>query len=133
MPGGKERQDSVYNALKAFENEDELEIILVHDGVRPFVTPEQIRRVIDAARRHGGTVLGSPAQDTLKTSDSRRQGPSDPGAPDIWQIQTPRPSRRALFGAPSPRPTAATSRAPTRPPCWKNSSSRWWLFPGRPW
>ena len=53
VPGGKERQDSVYHALKALKNEDELEIILVHDGVRPFVTPEQIRRVIDAARRYG--------------------------------------------------------------------------------
>ena len=80
VPGGKERQDSVYNALKALKDEEELEIILVHDGVRPFVTPEQIRRVIDAARRHGGAVLGSPAQDTLKTSHPRRQGASDPGA-----------------------------------------------------
>ena len=80
VPGGKERQDSVYNALKALRDEEELEIILVHDGVRPFVTPEQIRRVIDAARRHGGAVLGSPAQDTLKTSHPRRQGASDPGA-----------------------------------------------------
>ena len=50
VPGGKERQDSVYNALKALKNEDELEIVLVHDGVRPFVTPEQICRVIQAAR-----------------------------------------------------------------------------------
>ena len=58
VPGGKERQDSVYHALKALQNEDELEIVLVHDGVRPFVTPEQIRQVIEAARRHGGAVRG---------------------------------------------------------------------------
>jgi 2-C-methyl-D-erythritol 4-phosphate cytidylyltransferase len=89
VPGGKERQDSVYHALKALKNEDELEIVLVHDGVRPFVTPEMVRQVIDAARRHGGAVPGLPAQDTLKKVDAECLVCRTLEREDIWQIQTP--------------------------------------------
>ena len=100
VPGGKERQDSVYNALKALKNEDELEIVLVHDGVRPFVTPEQICRVIQAARTHGAAVLGLPAQDTLKTVTAEgevRQIRQTLERKDIWQIQTPQAFQAALL------------------------------------
>jgi len=88
VPGGKERQDSVYHALKALQQEDP-EIILVHDGVRPFITPEHIRRVIKAARRHGGAVMGLPAQDTLKRVNSQGEVIHTLDRKDIWQIQTP--------------------------------------------
>ncbi len=98
VPGGKERQDSVYNALKALKNEDELEIVLVHDGVRPFFTGDQVRRLIQAARSHGGAVLGLPAQDTLKTVNGRwgevRQTLE---RQDIWQIQTPQAFQAPLL------------------------------------
>jgi 2-C-methyl-D-erythritol 4-phosphate cytidylyltransferase len=97
VPGGKERQDSVYNALKALKNEDDLEIILVHDGVRPFVTPEQIGRVIQAARSHGAAVLGLPAQDTLKTVDAQGEIRQTLERKDIWQIQTPQAFQAALL------------------------------------
>jgi 2-C-methyl-D-erythritol 4-phosphate cytidylyltransferase len=89
VPGGKERQDSVFHALKALKQEDDLEIVLVHDGVRPFVTPEQIRRVIKAAKAHGGAVLGLPAQDTLKRVNPRGEVIHTLERKDIWQIQTP--------------------------------------------
>jgi 2-C-methyl-D-erythritol 4-phosphate cytidylyltransferase len=97
VPGGKERQDSVYNALKALMNEDDLEIILVHDGVRPFVTPEQARRVIQAARNHGGAVLGLPAQDTLKSVNSQGEIRQTLERRDIWQIQTPQAFQAPLL------------------------------------
>jgi 2-C-methyl-D-erythritol 4-phosphate cytidylyltransferase len=42
------------------------EIVLVHDAVRPFVTPEQIDRVIAEARKRGAAILGIPAIDTVK-------------------------------------------------------------------
>ncbi len=89
VPGGKERQDSVYHALKALKQEDGLEIILVHDGVRPFITPEQIRRVIKAARSHGGAILGLPAQDTLKRVNPQGKVIHTMDRKDIWHIQTP--------------------------------------------
>ena len=97
VPGGKERQDSVYNALKALKDEDELEIVLVHDGVRPFVTPELVCRVIQAARSHGAAVLGLPAQDTLKTVSAEGQIRQTLERQDIWQIQTPQAFQAALL------------------------------------
>jgi 2-C-methyl-D-erythritol 4-phosphate cytidylyltransferase len=62
--GGDSRQDSVALALK--EVPAETEIVLVHDAVRPFVTAEQIARVIEEARRCQAAILGIPAMDTVK-------------------------------------------------------------------
>ncbi|HZS71434.1 MAG TPA: 2-C-methyl-D-erythritol 4-phosphate cytidylyltransferase [Candidatus Acidoferrum sp.] len=62
--GGDSRQESVANALH--EVPDATELVLVHDAVRPFVTAEQIARVIDEARRCGAAILGIPAMDTVK-------------------------------------------------------------------
>jgi len=62
--GGDSRQDSVALALK--EVPADTEIVLVHDAVRPFVTVEQIARVIEEARRCKAAILGIPAMDTVK-------------------------------------------------------------------
>jgi 2-C-methyl-D-erythritol 4-phosphate cytidylyltransferase len=62
--GGDSRQDSVGQALK--EVSADTEIVLVHDAVRPFVTVEQITRVIEEARRCHAAILGIPAMDTVK-------------------------------------------------------------------
>src|SRR5579885_1525832 len=62
--GGDSRQESVANALR--EVPDATELVLVHDAVRPFVTAEQIARVIEEARRCGAAILGIPAMDTVK-------------------------------------------------------------------
>ncbi|HEY1638897.1 MAG TPA: 2-C-methyl-D-erythritol 4-phosphate cytidylyltransferase [Rhizomicrobium sp.] len=62
--GGDSRQESVAQALK--EVPEDVEIVLVHDAVRPFVTVEQITRVIDEARKCKAAILGIPAMDTVK-------------------------------------------------------------------
>ena len=62
--GGGTRQESVANALA--EVDPATEIVLVHDAVRPFVTREQIDRVIAEARARGAAILGIPAMDTVK-------------------------------------------------------------------
>jgi 2-C-methyl-D-erythritol 4-phosphate cytidylyltransferase len=64
VKGGDSRQDSVALALK--EVPADTEIVLVHDAVRPFVTTEQIVRVIEEARRCKAAILGIPAMDTVK-------------------------------------------------------------------
>ena len=97
VPGGKERQDSVYHALKTLQREEDLEIILVHDGVRPFITQEQISRVIQGARQHGAAILGIPAQDTLKRVDSQDRVIQTLERRDIWQIQTPQAFQAPLL------------------------------------
>jgi len=62
--GGDTRQQSVANALAQVD--PATEIVLVHDAVRPFVTVEQIDRVIAEARARGAAILGIPAIDTVK-------------------------------------------------------------------
>jgi 2-C-methyl-D-erythritol 4-phosphate cytidylyltransferase len=62
--GGDSRQESVAAALK--EVAADTELVLVHDAVRPFVTREQVTRVIEEARRHHAAILGIPAMDTVK-------------------------------------------------------------------
>ena len=62
--GGGTRQESVGNAFA--EVPDDAEIVLVHDAVRPFVTREQIERVIAEARARSAAILGIPAMDTVK-------------------------------------------------------------------
>ena len=62
--GGDSRQESVTLALQQVP--EDAELVLVHDAVRPFVTTEQIARVIEEARRCKAAILGIPAMDTVK-------------------------------------------------------------------
>ena len=64
VKGADSRQGSVSQALKYIPEETEL--VVVHDAVRPLVTVEQIRRVIEEARRCKAAILGIPAMDTVK-------------------------------------------------------------------
>ena len=64
VKGGDSRQESVAASLREVPNDTE--IVLVHDAVRPFVTVEQITRVIEEARRCQAAILGIPAMDTVK-------------------------------------------------------------------
>ncbi len=66
VAGGVERQNSVHNGLKAAEGAD---IAVIHDGVRPFIRPEQIAETICCAAKNGACMLAIPAFDTLKQVD----------------------------------------------------------------
>jgi len=65
VSGGQERQDSVYKGLSAIES-NKVEVVAVHDGVRPFVTPDQIAAVVEKAKQSGAAILAVPAVDTIK-------------------------------------------------------------------
>jgi len=62
--GGERRQDSVEMALRQLDFETE--IVVVHDGVRPFVTLDEISRVISEARNCGAAIVAIPITDTVK-------------------------------------------------------------------
>ena len=64
VAGGETRQESVGRALRAID--DEVELVAVHDAVRPFVTREMIERVVAEARSCGAAIVGIPAIDTVK-------------------------------------------------------------------
>jgi 2-C-methyl-D-erythritol 4-phosphate cytidylyltransferase len=63
IAGGETRAQSVQRGLASI---DEAEIVAVHDGVRPFVTPEEIEQVVAAARTGGAAILVAPVADTIK-------------------------------------------------------------------
>jgi len=71
--GGEHRQDSVASAL-ACTAADAEDIVLVHDAVRPFVAPEIIAHVIEAAHKHGAAIAGWPAVDTVKQVERTADG-----------------------------------------------------------
>jgi 2-C-methyl-D-erythritol 4-phosphate cytidylyltransferase len=73
VEGGERRQNSVANALAAVAADPE-DIVLVHDAVRPLVTPEIIAEVIAAAGKHGAAIAGLPAVDTVKQVERTAEG-----------------------------------------------------------
>ena len=68
--GGRERQDSVYRGLRRLS--DSVEIVLVHDAARPFVSRDLIARVVEETRRGGACLPAVPLRDTVKEVSSRR-------------------------------------------------------------
>ena len=90
--GGKERQDSVFLGLQQVPQDTE--IVLIHDGVRPFVTEEILERSIAAAKETGGCVAGVPAKDTIKVCDAEGFAIATPDRSTLRQIQTPQTFRR---------------------------------------
>jgi len=91
--GGAERHISATNGLAATTGD----IVLTHDGVRPFITPQRIDQVIDAAIAHGAAMLGTPStvQVKLVTDDGFIEGSLD--RQHSWLGQTPQGFRRALL------------------------------------
>lgn len=71
--GGEHRQQSVEHALNAISAAPD-DIILVHDAVRPLVTPDIIHEVIEAAKKYGAAIAGLPAVDTVKQVERTAEG-----------------------------------------------------------
>lgn len=71
--GGEHRQQSVEHALNAITAAAD-DIVLVHDAVRPFVTPEIVQEVIEAAKKYGAAIAGLPAVDTVKQVERTAEG-----------------------------------------------------------
>ena len=87
IPGGLERQDSVYNGLLAIT--DRKSIVVIHDGVRPLVQPGHITACINGARHYGACVTGIPAHDTLKRVNDSGWIDKTIKRDTIWLVQTP--------------------------------------------
>lgn len=94
VPGGAERQDSVRLGLEAVPP---CELVIVHDGVRPLVTPELIERILEVATRYGAAVAGLPTKETLKRVNSSGIVEETVDRSAVWNIQTPQAFRYELF------------------------------------
>ena len=84
--GGSERQMSVYNGLIASKGS---ETVLIHDGVRPFITPSDIENCIYQSKEKGACILAVPAFDTLKTVNANQEITNTIDRSHIWMAQTP--------------------------------------------
>lgn len=90
VPGGTTRQDSVYNGLLAIDNiMDNNSIVVIHDGVRPFIRPEQLTECITSANDYDACIFGIPAYDTLKSVNSSGFIENTIERNTIWFAQTP--------------------------------------------
>ena len=85
--GGKERQDSVYNGLKLLD--EKCDVVLIHDGARPFVSDKIIDKSIEEAKEHKAIVVGVPVKDTIKVIDNDKNIVDTPNRNVLWAVQTP--------------------------------------------
>jgi 2-C-methyl-D-erythritol 4-phosphate cytidylyltransferase len=94
VDGGSERKDSVYNGLKAVQQDTDF--VIIHDGCRPFVTDGMIKDSLSAAKETGGAIVAVPLRDTLK---KEKQGYIEKtvSREGLWQAQTPQTFRYQLL------------------------------------
>ena len=95
VTGGKTRQDSVFNGLKALPHDTDF--VVVHDGVRPFVTDEMIFTCLEAAADWGAAVAAVPVKDTIKVTDRNEFVVDTPDRSQLWAVQTPQVFRTDLL------------------------------------
>jgi 2-C-methyl-D-erythritol 4-phosphate cytidylyltransferase len=87
VPGGKRRQESVKNGIDALSKD--VEVVVIHDGVRPFVTKAIIEESIHSAIRFGAVVVAMPVKETIKIAHSDGTVLKTLDRESLWQIQTP--------------------------------------------
>lgn len=107
VSGGKERYASVYQGLLAVgdiftagANQAcvcSKQIVLIHDGARPFVTNEMINSSIACAGETGACTVGVPVKDTIKIVDENMNGIETPDRKFLYQIQTPQTFKYKLI------------------------------------
>ena len=87
VEGGAERQDSIRQALNVIAYD--VDVVAIHDAVRPFVQTKHIELCVHAAEEYGASILAVPVKDTIKqvSDDSKIQGTPDRNS--LWQAQTP--------------------------------------------
>ncbi len=97
VAGGAERQNSVLNGLRALDCHDE-DLVLIHDGVRPFVPLSAVRRSIEMAIEHDGALVAVPVKDTVKIVTDAFVT-STPARKSLWLAQTPQTFRYRIIRA----------------------------------
>lgn len=93
VSGGAERYDSVWNGLRETKEEG---FVFIHDGARPFVDEEIIRRGYECVSADHACVAGMPAKDTVKIVDDNGFVEDTPDRSRVWIVQTPQVFETAL-------------------------------------
>ncbi len=98
IQGGKERYESVWNALALLKEQSGDGYVFIHDGARPFISQDIIERAFAAAEACGASVVGMPVKDTIKVVDAEACILESPERSRLWQAQTPQVFRISLIG-----------------------------------
>ncbi len=94
IPGGETGQDSIYNGLKrAQKDNDDDSIVLIHDGVRPWVTYDTISRNIKGAKENGNAITCTPCYETILMSTTGETVETVPYRKDTYAAQAPQSFR----------------------------------------
>lgn len=96
IPGGAERQDSVYRGLRALDYADRDDLVLIHNGVNPHVGADTITACMAAARECGAAVAAFPVRDTIKESGPGGTVVRTVDRERLWHAQTPQVLRYGL-------------------------------------
>ena len=94
VSGGKERYHSVWNGLQEVQEEG---YVFIHDGARPFVDEDMLRRVYQEVQIHKSCVVGMPVKDTIKIADHDGFVSETPERSLTWMIQTPQVFEASLI------------------------------------
>lgn len=95
VAGGKERADSVENAIARLK--PEAEYIAIHDAARPCIADEWITKVFEAAEKSGAAILGVPVASTLKRVKDGSTIVETVPREGLWEAQTPQVFRRNIL------------------------------------
>ena len=95
VEGGSERQFSIMNAIHSID--ENIELVAVHDAVRPFISPDLVRECCANARDLGGAIIAVPAKDTIKEVGETQVIENTPNRSKLWQAQTPQIFRKSVF------------------------------------
>ena len=87
IPGGKQRQDSVKNGIDALP--EGVDVVVIHDGVRPLVTREMIEESIRSAIRFQAVIFAMPVKETIKMAHPDGTVIKTLDRESLWQVQTP--------------------------------------------
>ncbi|HJP18902.1 MAG TPA: 2-C-methyl-D-erythritol 4-phosphate cytidylyltransferase [Nitrospinota bacterium] len=95
VTGGEKRQESVFNGLKSVSRE--MDLVAVHDGVRPFLSKSILENSIKKAKEKGSVVVAIPVKDTLMKISDQGMVVGGQNRDSIWRIQTPQIFKKEIL------------------------------------
>ncbi|MBR34722.1 MAG: 2-C-methyl-D-erythritol 4-phosphate cytidylyltransferase [Nitrospinae bacterium] len=95
VSGGDKRQESVFNGLKSISRE--IDLVVVHDGVRPFLSKPILENSIKKAKEKGSVVVAIPVKDTLMKISDQGMVIEGQNRDSIWRIQTPQVFKKEIL------------------------------------
>jgi 2-C-methyl-D-erythritol 4-phosphate cytidylyltransferase len=93
--GGRRRQDSVLNGLKAIDGRTDL--VLIHDAARPFIEAKMISSAVKEAAKSGAAIAGVPVKSTIKKVTKSQVVKETLDRDRLWEVQTPQVFRKDLI------------------------------------